>query len=83
MAKVVLPELEVAAPIRNFIYFFNKTHRATGAPVSAVTELIGNAPSNPGSRAIRLHIKARLAPAKSVAGRRMRWSAVLNSPLQI
>ena len=48
-----------------------------GAPMSAVTELIGNAPSNPGMRAIRLHNKASDEPVSITAGISMRWSDVL------
>jgi hypothetical protein len=40
----------------------------TGAPINAVTELIGKAPSKPGIRAIKLHAKAKAIPVSIVAG---------------
>ena len=56
--------------------FLKSTDATTGAPTSAVTELTGNAPSNPGMRAIRLHTNAKAAPTSKVAGINMRWSDV-------
>lgn len=47
-----------------------------GAPISAVTELIGSAPSNPGIRAIKLHTKAIAAPISKDAGISILWSEV-------
>ena len=43
-----------------------------GAPIKAVTELTGKAPSNPGIRAIRLHINAKAAPVNIVPGIKIR-----------
>ena len=48
--------------------FLNSTETTTGAPTNAVTELTGNAPSNPGIRAIKLQSKAKAAPANKEAG---------------
>ena len=61
---------------RTPLFFLNSTMAMTGAPMSAVTELTGKAPSKPGSLAIRLQSKARAAPVSSVDGIRMRWSLV-------
>ncbi len=47
-----------------------------GAPINAVTELTGNAPSKPGIRATRLQTSARQAPVSIVAGIKTRWSLV-------
>ena len=52
----------------------NKTEITIGAPINAVTELIGNAPSNPGIRATKLQNRAREAPVRVTAGINIRWS---------
>ena len=52
------------------------THSTIGAPINAVTELIGRLPSNKGSREIRLQNKARHMPMKAVAGINTLWSLV-------
>ena len=47
-----------------------------GAPMRAVTELIGSAPSKPGIRAMTLQIRASNAPTSVTAGIRIRWLEV-------
>jgi hypothetical protein len=59
------------------------THITTGAPTSAVTELTGSAPSNPGILAIRLHNKANDAPHNNDAGKIVIWFDVWNNPRHI
>ena len=57
------------------------TDMTTGAPMSAVTELTGKAPSNPGIRAMMLQVRAIAAPTRRLAGMRTLWSEVRNRPL--
>ena len=57
------------------------THSTIGAPMSAVTELIGRLPSNEGRRAMRLQSKAKSIPMKAVAGIRSLWSLLLKRNL--
>ena len=58
---------------RDFLRFMS-TETMTGAPTSAVTEFTGNAPSNPGIRANRLHTNASDAPHIADAGISILWS---------
>ena len=53
------------------------THSTMGAPISAVTELMGKLPSNEGRRAMRLQNKAKSMPMKAVAGISSLWSLLL------
>ena len=53
------------------------THSTIGAPMSAVTELIGRLPSKEGRRAMRLQNKAKSMPRKAVAGMSSLWSLLL------
>ena len=53
-----------------------------GAPINAVTELTGNAPSKPGIRATILQNKAKAAPVNMHAGINIRWSDVWKILLQ-
>ena len=59
------------------------TQSTMGAPMSAVTELMGRLPSNEGSRAMRLQNKAKSMPRKAVAGMRSLWSLLRNRNLAI
>ena len=66
-----------ALSLYSFISSFrlrNNTEATTGAPINAVTELSGKAPSKPGIRAIRLQANAKVAPINTVAGINTRWS---------
>ena len=68
--------------LRSFLRLRSSTHITTGAPISAVTELMGNTPSNPGMRAITLQNSASAAPISSDAGINIRWSEVPKIPRQ-
>ena len=50
----------------------------TGAPMKAVTALIGRLPSKPGIRATKLHNRLISIPTIIVAGSSILWSLVLN-----
>ena len=52
----------------SFLRLRNRTEATTGAPIRAVTELTGKAPSKPGIRATRLQTSANAAPANRTAG---------------
>ena len=54
------------------------TEMTTGAPMNAVTALIGRLPSKPGMRAMRLQKSAISIPMSMVAGMSRRWSLLLN-----
>ena len=59
--------LAVHSPVSSFRRL-KSTTATTGAPIRAVTELTGSAPSKPGIRAMRLQSKASAAPASREAG---------------
>ena len=50
----------------------------TGAPMKAVTALIGRLPSKPGILATKLHNKLTTIPISITAGTKILWSLVLN-----
>ena len=52
----------------SFLRLLKRTYTTIGAPISAVMELTGNAPSKPGMRAIRLHSRASDEPVSMAAG---------------
>ena len=60
--------LDFASTIIRHCESYCRTAAMTGAPIRAVTELTGKAPSKPGIRAIRLQNKANTAPQRAVAG---------------
>ena len=60
------------------LYLFLKiTQMTTGAPMKAVTALIGKLPSKPGTLAIRLHNKLTTIPIIITAGTKILWSLLL------
>ena len=52
-----------------------------GAPMNAVTALIGRLPSKPGILATRLHNRLTTIPISITAGTRILWSLVLKMNL--
>lgn len=57
------------------------TQITIGAPMNAVTALIGRLPSKPGILAIRLHNKLIVIPISITVGISILWSLVLNMNL--
>lgn len=54
------------------------TEITIGAPIKAVTALIGRFPSNPGILATKLHNRLITIPINITAGTNILWSLVLN-----
>ena len=64
------------------LYLFLKiTQITTGAPMKAVTALIGRLPSNPGILATRLHNRLITIPMSITPGTNTLWSLVLKMNL--
>ena len=80
--KLYIFQLYAAFMCYFFRFRFKSTDKTIGAPINAVTEFTGKAPSNPGNRATRLQNKAKAAPTNTDAGMRMRWSDVWKRYLQ-
>ena len=57
------------------------TQITTGAPMKAVTALIGRLPSKPGILATKLHKRLITIPINIVAGTKTLWSLVLKMNL--
>ena len=60
----------------SFLRLRNRTEATTGAPIRAVTELTGKAPSKPGIRAIKLQTSAKCGTGKQDGRHQTLWSDV-------